>query len=572
MGVLGDAPMGSTLHGLLTVKKANGGYRWVITCVTANDITVDFHWFQPDNANEQQSRMKGAKYFWLADLTKGFWQIRLHPNSRWLFCFATPFGAKQYLRAPMGSKATAPFFDMCMAKILDAAGLLRKGVEMVHDDHAGFASVVYDDDPEGRSHFHLLRRYLKMCSEHRLRLSPKKFTLFSKEADIAGLLHKEGGLRPNPPRYQAIVDQTDPTTVGDVYNCMSAVGWSRSFIPNFAVLEQPIRSFVMKHLGTGRKTKRRADNIRLANCTDWDDRMKANFARLRLSVVQSIKRAYRDYTKVSCLFWDASKFAWSYTITQCAPEELAKPWDMQQHEILVTRSGLFKGAQMRWHIGCKEAYPAWRATQKDANFLHGRFPWIAAGDHRNITYVQRRHKRPPNLGRASRDRLNHWCQDWAHENFQIYTIPGKMNLFNDFHSRQGAPEAGPFYTLKEHEIRLEKKLQQLEQQAEMETAAPAGRGHEISKHEGNEPCQHTASVLAGTKNRPQSSRQHLVLPRWEPKVSNELDVFDRNLAGKPLLPHLDQFDWRKAQEIAEAQQGIPDEVKATLTQKDAPVR
>lgn len=42
MGVLGDAPMGSTLYGLLTVKKANGGYRWVITCVTANDITVDF--------------------------------------------------------------------------------------------------------------------------------------------------------------------------------------------------------------------------------------------------------------------------------------------------------------------------------------------------------------------------------------------------------------------------------------------------------------------------------------------------------------------------------------------------
>ena len=176
------------------------------------------------------------------------------------------------------SKATAPFFDMCMAKILDAAGLLRKGVEMVHDDHAGFASVVYDDNSDCRSHFHLLRRYLKMCSDHRLRLSPKKFTLFSKETDIAGLLHKEGGLRPNPPRYQAILNQTDPETVGDVYNCMSTVGWSRSFIPNFAVVEQPVRSFAMKHLGTGRKTKGRANNIKLAACEDWDSEMKANFA------------------------------------------------------------------------------------------------------------------------------------------------------------------------------------------------------------------------------------------------------------------------------------------------------
>ena len=55
--------------------------------------------------------------------------------------------------------------------------------------------------------------------------------------------------------------------------------------------------------------------------------------------------------------------------------------------MLVTRSGLFKGSQLKWHIGCKEAYPPWRATQKDAAFLAGRFPFIAAGDHRNITYV-----------------------------------------------------------------------------------------------------------------------------------------------------------------------------------------
>ena len=370
------------------------------------------------------------------------------------------------------------------------------------------------------------------------------------------------------------MDQTDPKTVGDVYNCMSAVGWSRSFIPNFAVVEQPVRSFVMKHLGTGRKTKRRADNIKLATCADWDGEMKANFARLRLSVVHSVKRAYRDYTKVSCLFWDASKYAWSYTITQCDPEELAKPWDQQQHEILVTRSGLFKGSQLRWHIGCKEAYPAWRATQKDAQFLHGKFPWIAAGDHRNITYVQRRQKRPANLNRASRDRLNHWCQDWAHEDFQIYIIPGKMNVYNDFHSRGGAPDAKPFYTLKEHEERLEAKLLALEEASK--GAADSAGVHKESDAEG------TGQVSTGTAQRtsPQTTasaapvqhvRQHLVMQRWQPEVPEELDMFDKNLAGKRLLPHLDPFDWPGAEEIARAQANIPDELRAVLRQVDSAV-
>ena len=37
-----------------------------------------------------------------------------------------------------------------------------------------------------------------------------------------------------------------------------------------------------------------------------------------------------------------------------------------------------------------------------------------------------------------------------------------MNLYNDFHSREGAPGAEPFFTLKQHEQRLEAKLQRLE--------------------------------------------------------------------------------------------------------------
>ena len=81
--------------------------------------------------------------------------------------------------------------------------------------------------------------------------------------------------------------------------------------------------------------------------------------------------------------------------------------------------------------------------------------------------MQRRQKRPANLNRASHDRLNHWCLDRAHEDFQIYTIPGKMNVYNnDFHSRGEAPDAQPFYTLQEHERRLEAKLKTLEKVSE----------------------------------------------------------------------------------------------------------
>lgn len=286
---------------------------------------------------------------------------------------------------------------------------------------------------------------------------------------------------------------------------MSTVGWSRSFIPNFAVLEQPVRKFVMDKLGKGMKSKRRAKRFKLADCPQWNSRLKRTYVRLRLSVIHAIKRTYRDPAKVSCLFWDANKFVWSYTITQCDPDELAKPWEEQHHEILVTRSGLFKGAQCRWGIGCKEAYPPWRAIQKDGHFLRGRFPFMAAGDHANITYVQRRNKRPANLGKASADRLNHWCHDWSHEHFQIYTIPGKINLYNDFHSRGGAPDAEPFMTLGEHARRLEEKLGQLEGEAGYTLGDLDGKGAVVGdRPAGGKEDGDKVKGAGGAKGKPES--------------------------------------------------------------------
>ena len=252
--------------------------------------------------------MKGAKHYWVADLTKGYWQVRLAEDSQWLFCFATPFGPYKYLRAPMGSKATTPYFDKCMAGMLEGAGLLRKGFIMIHDDHAGYAERIYDDDPEGRSHYHLLRRYLKLCAELNVRISPKKFEVYLTKPDIAGHEHADGGMRPClPTRYQAIIEAPDPTTVGDVYHGTSAMGWCRSFIPNFAVLERPIRAFIMKALNGGAQKIRRAKNRQLKN-HGWNDELLKAYNRIKLALVNPMKRAYRDPNKIPVLIWDSGLF------------------------------------------------------------------------------------------------------------------------------------------------------------------------------------------------------------------------------------------------------------------------
>ena len=132
-----------------------------------------------------------------------------------------------------------------------------------------------------------------------------------------------------------------------------------------------------------------------------------------------------------------------------------------------------------------------------------------------------------------------------------------MNLYSDFHSRGGAPDAQPFYTLQEHQERLEAKLAQLEGESEhmagdpdvklaSATKLPAAVG--AAKEKG---ADGAVKATPNAKGRPalgagekdvKHVRQHLVLQRWEPAVSDELDMFDRNLGGKRLLPHLEPFD------------------------------
>ena len=67
--------------------------------------------------------MGGSCFYWQNDGVKLFWQLVLDPLSRWLFCFATPFGVKQYNRVPMGAKTAPMHTDECMSKCLDDAGL-----------------------------------------------------------------------------------------------------------------------------------------------------------------------------------------------------------------------------------------------------------------------------------------------------------------------------------------------------------------------------------------------------------------------------------------------------------------
>ena len=129
-------------------------------------------------------------------------------------------------------------------------------------------------------------------------------------------------------------------------------------------------------------------------------------------------------------------------------------------------------------------------------------------------------------------------------------------MFNDFHSRAGAPEAGPFYTLKDHERKLMEKENALNSVVDsdddisggeetpldaptmVDTAVEALRAHNsmVGTHE-----HALRSGMAPTEPVPVTVCQHLLITEPMPEPSEVLESSERNMAGQSLLPNLKPY-------------------------------
>ena len=92
-------------------------------------------------------RLGQAKYISILDLTKGYWQVPVHPESRQQTAFITSFGKYQFLTMPF-SRVGAPAVFQCLMNTvladisafstayLDDASIFRKSWKdhLVHLD------------------------------------------------------------------------------------------------------------------------------------------------------------------------------------------------------------------------------------------------------------------------------------------------------------------------------------------------------------------------------------------------------------------------------------------------------
>ncbi|KMS64846.1 hypothetical protein BVRB_042070, partial [Beta vulgaris subsp. vulgaris] len=126
-------------------------------------------------------------------------------------------------------------------------------------------------------------------------------------------------------------------------------------------------------------------------------------------IAKAVTLAHPKDDTMFCLFVDASKDHWGIMLTQTDPEMLKKRDIADQgHEPLAFLSGTFRGAQQRWAIIEKEAFPIMEATIRLKHFLLRDKGFTIFTDHRNLVYIFDPERRAVNEAKHTSDRLERW--------------------------------------------------------------------------------------------------------------------------------------------------------------------
>ncbi|KAL5475685.1 hypothetical protein EMCRGX_G025531 [Ephydatia muelleri] len=268
---------------VVLVRKKDGAHRFCVDYRGLNEVTKA-DGFPLPRVDDLLDQLGHSRYFSTLDLAAGFWQIRMHPDSKEKTAFATPQGLFEFQVMPFGLMNSPAVFQRLMQQVL--AGLNpAEGPEFVSvyiDDILIFSANLED-------HIGHLKLVLERITQANLKLKPSKCHFIRKEVEYLGHVITSEGLRTNQKLVQAVQEFPTPKDLSRVRQYLGMCSYYRRFIPHFATIAKPLHIL----------TRKGAEFEWTAQCEDA-------FQTLKTKLLCAPVLAYPDMTKPFVLETDAS--------------------------------------------------------------------------------------------------------------------------------------------------------------------------------------------------------------------------------------------------------------------------
>ncbi len=228
------------------VRQSNSSYNSPIFCVPKKQgqglrIFQDFRLLNQHSHIDKYSMKEisecigdigraNSSIFTTLDLTSGFWQMKLEPESQPLTAFTIPSrGQFHWITSPMGLPGCLASFQRLMEQVL--RGL--QNILIYIDD-----VLIHTDTHE--KHLEALEQVLMRLHQNHLKINLDKCLFGDKQVSYLGFTLTPEGIKPGEAKLKAIKNAEPPRDIKGIRSFMGLCNFFRNHIQDFAITAAPL--------------------------------------------------------------------------------------------------------------------------------------------------------------------------------------------------------------------------------------------------------------------------------------------------------------------------------------------
>ena len=333
--------------------------------------------------DEVLEELNQSTVFSKLDLRLGFHQLELHEDSRPITTFITHLGLFRYKRLLFGVNSAPELYQHVIRQVLQ--------------DCPGASNIADDIVVHGRGteeHDKRLVSVFRKLADAGLTLNRDKCKFRLSHLEFMGHLLTDQGVGPLPSRVEAIVNAREPTCASEVRSFLGLVNFSAKFIPNLAVVAEPLRKLCRQ-------------NARF----EWKQEQKKAFAELKSRLANAQTLAYFDRTAPTEVIADAGPVGLGAVLVQ---------WQNGERRVVYYASRSLSDVERRYSQTEKEALALVWACEKFHVYLGG-LEFSLVTDHKPLKAIYGKRSKPS-------ARIERWVLRLQQYNFKVVYRSGRDNI------------------------------------------------------------------------------------------------------------------------------------------------
>lgn len=291
-------------HPVLLVIQ-NGKPRFCVDYRPLNLETIDDK-YPLQRIDDMMETLSGSSIFSTLDAVKGYHQMEMAPDSRYLTAFTCHRGLFEYTRVPFGLKNAPAFFQRFMDGLL---GSLRWQSALVYlDDVVVFSSTV-------EAHLASLRILFTAARAAGLRFDPKKCHFLLQSVKLLGRMVSADGISILEDRAEAIRQLLPPKNIAELQSQLGLFNWYQAHIPRFKEYYETLNTHMQ---GINYKRDPKTNAVRFTDAKQRGSSAKSiplqlsaeelqAFEALKARLADAVRLAFPVWTSPFILYVDSSQ-------------------------------------------------------------------------------------------------------------------------------------------------------------------------------------------------------------------------------------------------------------------------